>query len=267
MGLIISITNHKGGVAKTTTAISLSHALAREGKKVLAVDLDLQCNLTTTLIGNRRLKGSLYDLLNPVSSSVAPQDTVISTKYNRLYLVPNVEETAAIERPLIELPHGQSFMMLRTRFRKYAKENFDYTLIDCPPNLGAFVINALVASDCVIIPTEAGSRFSVEGLSEAVNFIEDIRSNGNPDLTLLKVLLTKADMRYQTHKAVMRQIRNHYPEERVFETFIPINVDLQKAELMRKTILEFKSHSRGAKAYKKVAREIIEITENGRGTE
>lgn len=259
-GIIISLTNHKGGVAKTTTAINLGHALARLKKKVLVVDLDAQCNTTATLFGEDRPKHNLYEILDPAFTGSDTSDLskcVHGTPHENLYIIPNIRELAAIESRLIKLPYEQSSSVLRNRLRNYARENFNFTFIDCPPNLGAFVINALIASDFVIVPNETGSKYSLEGLHEAVNFIEDIRENGNPDLRFLKVLLTKADQRMMVHKATIAQIRNFYPSEKVFETLIPTNTDIQKAEMSGQTIYNYRSNANGAKAYTKLAKELI----------
>lgn len=259
MGFIISITNHKGGVAKTTTAINLSHALARAKKKVLVVDMDLQCNTTSNLFGEDRPRYSLYNILDPNREDTDAAKCIYGTPHENLYIIPNIRETAAIESHLIKLPYEQSSSVLRKNIRDYVKENFDFILIDCPPNLGTFVINALIASDFVIVPNETGSKYSMEGLAEAVNFIEDIRENGNSDLRFLKVLLTKADQRMMIHKATIAQIKNFYPPDKIFKTVIPTNTDLQKAELTGKTIFTFRSNASGAKAYKKLAQELLTI--------
>ena len=258
-GTIISITNHKGGVAKSTTAINLGHALTKTKLKVLVVDLDLQCNTTSNLFGEDRAKHSLFEILDPDHNHNGHDISrfIYGTSHENLYIIPNIRETAAVENRLIKLPYDIFSTILRKRLRDYAKENFDFTLIDCPPNLGTFVINALIASDFVIVPNETGSRYSLEGLHEAVNFIEDIRENGNPNLRFLKVLLTKVDQRMMVHKATISQIRNFYPEDKVFETLIPTNTDFQKAELSGKTIYAYRSNAKGAIAYTKLAKELL----------
>jgi chromosome partitioning protein len=259
MGFIISVTNHKGGVAKTTTTINLGHALARAKKKVLAIDLDLQCNTTSNLFGEDRPRYGLYDILDPNREDIDITKCIYGTPHENFYILPNIRETAAIESHLIRLPYERSSSALRSKIRDYVKNDFDFTLIDCPPNLGMFVINALIASDFVIVPNETGSKYSMEGLAEAVNFIEDIRENGNADLRFLKVLLTKVDQRMMIHKATMAQIKNFYPSDKIFKTIIPTNTDIQKAELTGKTIFAFRSNASGALAYKKLAQELINI--------
>jgi cellulose biosynthesis protein BcsQ len=258
-GLIISIINHKGGIAKTTTTVNLGHALSRLGKKILIVDMDLQCNTTSTMFHDREIgKYSLIDILNPDNTEINVKECIHGTTYKQLYIIPNVRETAGIEQQLIKrYPEGLS--ILRDRMRSYVKANFDFVLIDNPPNLGTFVISSLIASDFVIVPNEAGSKYSLEGLKEAVNFIEDIRETYNPDLKFLRVLLTKLDKRMMAHNATVELIRNYFPEEKVFETTIPSNTDFQKSELKNETIFKFRSGAIGAVAYMKLAEEILTI--------
>lgn len=255
-GYIISITNHKGGVGKTTTACNLAHALTRLGKKVLVVDMDLQCNSTSTLFGEDRPRYSLYNLLSPVNK-INIEQCITGTALENLYVIPNIRETAAIERDLIKEPNLKGLSLFRDRFREYAINNFDFTLIDCPPNLGTFVLSALMASTFVIVPSEAGSKYSLEGLNEAVSFIEDLRGSVNADLKFLRVLLTKVDLRMLVHKAAITQIRNFYPSEKVFKTLIPTNTALQQAEMAAKTIFTYRSNASGAIAYAKLSKELL----------
>ncbi|MCP4746487.1 MAG: ParA family protein [Desulfobacteraceae bacterium] len=255
MGVIISIANHKGGVGKTATSCNLGHALARSGKKTLVIDMDLQCNTTSTLFGNDQARYGLCELLNP-DEDIDVQKCIYGTAYEDLYIIPNSRETAAMEQRLIKsYPDGLN--ILKKRLTKYALNNFDFTIIDCPPNLGTFVICAMMCSNFVIVPNETGSKYAMEGLNEAVKFIEDIRENGNEELRFLKVLLTKADGRELVHKASIAQIRSFYPPEKVFNTIIPGNTAVQQAEMLGKTIFKHRSNARAAVAYKNLSEEII----------
>jgi chromosome partitioning protein len=261
-GTIISILNHKGGCAKTTTAINLGHALARMNIKTLVVDADLQCNSTSSLFSQDRLKYSLYNILNPDDNSIKPAQCVVGTLYENLSLLPNSGDTAALEQKLIQ-HYPKGMQILKDRFRGYAKDNFDIVLIDNQPSLGSFVINSLMASDFGLVPCETGSKYSLEGLSEAVSFIEDIRETGATDIKFLKVLLTKTDQRKLAHRATITQIRNYYPSAKVFNTMIPTNTDFQKAELRSETIFSFRSNATGAIAYKNLANELLETLRKG----
>jgi len=260
MGIVITISNHKGGVGKTCTAINLGHALAREGKKTLVVDFDLQLNCTENLYGKERPLHSLTDLLDPNETPMAHiQDHIYNTSYENLFIIPNTKQSAAIEHQLFLKP--ERLKIFRNRFKEYAQKEFDYVLLDTPPNYGGFTMSAMIASDCVIVPCETGSKNSMEGVNEAVMFIESIRKDFQLDVKFLKVLLTKCDRRVIIHKVTIEQIKNHYPIEKRFETIIPTNTHLQQAEMMGVTIFKLRSNAQGAIAYKNVALELIRIME------
>lgn len=256
-GIIISILNHKGGVGKTTTAINLGHALARMNIKTLVIDADLQCNSTSTLFTGERITTSLYNLLHPDNNDINPADCVAPALYENLHILPNTSDTASLEHRLIRNPK-KGLSILKDRFREYAITNFEIVLIDNQPSLGSFVINSLMASDFGLVPTEVGSKYSIEGLKEAVSFIEDLRNSTSTNIRFLKVLLTKTDQRKLAHRATITQIRNLYPLKKVFQTIIPTNTDFQKAELRSETIFSFRSNAAGAVAYRNLAKELIE---------
>lgn len=262
-GVIISVANHKGGIAKSTTTINLGHALSLKGKKVLIIDMDLQGNSSSTLLAKTRKKYSLLELLDP-DEGIKIEDCIYGTPIENLYIIPNIRETARVEYKLIKMPFSKSSQVLRKEIRAYAKKNFDFTIIDCPPNLGVFVINSLSASDFCIVPNETGSRYSIEGLNEAVSFIEDIKENSNSDLQFLKVLLTKVDKRKIVHKATIAQIENFYPKDKVFKTTIPVNTDFQKAEMKSQTVIGYRSNALGAIAYKNLADELLTFLKKGK---
>ncbi|OEU53381.1 MAG: hypothetical protein BA871_08225 [Desulfuromonadales bacterium C00003096] len=254
--MIISIINNKGGVGKTTTTVNLGHALARAGNKVLVVDIDSQCNTTNILLDRDKIvRRNLYDLLKGDCRS---DESILPTSYENLYLLPNSSETATIEPELINKTPN-SLYLLRERLRDFAISSFDYILIDNPPNLGTFVILSLYSSDFAIVPTDAGSKHSGEGLIKAVEFIRNVQEKGNPDLKFLKLLITKIDKRTAISKAIVTQIMNVFPPQRIFNTKIPVNTELQKAEFFSKTIFKYRSTAKAAIAYKKLAEEIIDL--------
>jgi chromosome partitioning protein len=260
MGVSITISNHKGGVGKTCTAVNLGHALARENKKVLVVDFDLQLNCTRNLYGKDRPIHSLTELLDPREAPITDiKNFVYPTEHQNLFVVPNTKQSAAIERLLFLDP--ERLKTFRLRFRDYINNRFDYALFDTPPNYGGFTMSAMLASDCVIVPCETGSKDSMEGVNEAVKFIESIRDDFNLDVIFLKVLLTKRDRRVLIHKATVEQIKDNYPSEKRFETIIPANTHLQQAEMFGTTVFRLRSNATGAIAYEQAAKELIETIE------
>jgi chromosome partitioning protein len=257
--MIISIINNKGGVGKTTTAVNTSVALSILGKRVLVVDMDSQCNATDILINSRQhhIKNSLCDILNP-EFGVVLAEAIYSTQWLGLDILPNIPESAILGPKMI-INGVDSLFTLRKCLRSYAAANYDLTIIDCPPNLEAFVISALIASDCVIIPTMAGSKFSVNGLIKAKAFIDDIKASHNPDIRFLKLLVTMADKRTSICNNIIQAIRQSFDNSEVFNQVIPVNTDFQKAETLGQSIFDYNSSAPGAKAYMDVAREIINV--------
>lgn len=258
-GVVISVINNKGGCAKTSTVVALSRALTKEGKRVLTIDVDSQCNATSILLGGERptVRTTLYEILDP-KENVNVADSIQPTSYPLLSLLPNVPESASLEPDLINLMPN-SISILRDRVREYAITEYNYTILDLPPNLGMFVICALMMSDFALIPNEASSRYSFEGLVKAFKFVASIKEKSNPDLRFLRLLLTKADRRTRVCHDIIEQVRNYFPPDKVFSTVIPMNTDIQRAEFEAKTILDYKPGSPGALAYRELAREIIAI--------
>ena len=256
-GTIISIVNNKGGVGKTTTTVNLAHSLTRKSKRVLVVDADSQCNSTSILIPKPdSSRNTLYEIFSDPNTYV--DQCVYPTEYEKLFCLPNTSDTSALEPPLLNaLP--ESFKIFRNRIRNHAQKHYDITLIDSPPNMGFFVISALYASDFVIVPNWAGSAFSVEGLLKAIELIHDIQQNGNPDLRFLRLLINQVDRRTAMTKVTIDQIRRHFSGREVFETMIPVNATFQRAENEKKTIIRYDPSSPGAKAYRSLAKELIDI--------
>ena len=206
MGLITAIINNKGGVGKTTVTCNLAHALGLEGCRVLVVDLDSQCNTTHLLFPDAAgPHTSLYELLAKDTGVTSLQDYIYPTRYDNVFCLPNVPETAGLEPQLIVGAPG-SFLRLRQLLRDYAVENFDFTLIDSPPNIGAFVLCALHAADFVLVPVKAGSAFSVAGLLQAVRLINDVRQQGNNELRFLRLLVNQVDRRTSISKEIVSAV-------------------------------------------------------------
>lgn len=258
-GIIISILNNKGGVGKTTATCNLAHALTKLGKKVLVIDMDSQCNSTSLLLsGNKDQPNSLFELLSPDSPDFPAEKCIYPTSYVDLYCIPNIQDTAGLEPDFItEAP--ESFFVLRKKVREYAQSRFDYTIIDNPPNMGTFVIISLYCSDFVIVPIEAGSAFSIEGLTKAIKLINNIRNNGNEDLRFLRLLINKLDRRTSESKAALTYISDVFSDDQVFETIIPSCASFQKAERANETILRHAPSTSGNRAYRSLAEELDKL--------
>lgn len=248
---IIALSNQKGGVGKTTTAINLATALAACGNRVLVVDFDPQGNTTTGFgVDKRNLAASSYSLLMGESNLAA---STITTQVPNLWLVPSTIHLSGAEVELVPV-------MARENRLKDAlaptKEFYDYVFIDSPPSLGLLTINALVASSDVLIPMQC-EFFAMEGLSQLFKTIELVRKNLNPDLQMLGVLLTMFDKRNNLAQQVVDNVREHLGEK-VFDTIIPRNVRLSEAPSHGAPGLIYDVRSPGSQAYIRLAAELMQ---------
>jgi len=265
MGHIISVINNKGGCGKSTTTFNLADALGKKGKRVLVIDMDPQCNTTSILLSpGRSIDSSLYEIIDPLSP---PQDIdgfIYPTGNKNMFLIPNIPETGAMEYKMVSSA-PDSFSKPREMIRDYALKNFYTTIIDNPPNMGAFVKSSLYISDFVIIPIKAGSAFSVEGLIKATHLIAEVRNNGNPHVRFLRLLINSLDRRTTIGKAFRDLILQAFDKRQIFETEIPMNSTFEKAESMRETIFQCDGTSAGARAFLNLAGEFISIMEQSYG--
>lgn len=258
---IIAIANQKGGVGKTTTTINLGAALAERGKKVLLIDLDPQGNTSTGLgVPGGSRKATSYDLL---LGEVPPTPQAIVTTGVDMWLVPANTDLASAD---IELhAHEKRSFLLHDALRNplYVNEKFDFVLIDCPPSLNLLTVNAMVAANSVLVPLQA-EFFALEGLSQLMMTIREVRSKANPGLRIEGVVLTMADMRNKLSQQVEADVRETLGDL-VFRSVIPRNVRISEAPSFARSILEYDPASKGSLAYRALAEELLERHEDGSG--
>ena len=248
---VFSIANQKGGVGKTTTSINLAACLADAGRKTLVIDLDPQSNTTTGLgVDSHRVGLSMYELLVNESATVA--QVVKSEIRPNLSLLPAKVDLYAADIELVYLDQREYRLK---RALDAVKQEYDFILIDCPPSLGLLTVNALTASDGVILPLQC-EYFALEGMQQLLNTIRLVRDRLNPQIQLFGVVLTMYDPRTKLGSEVVREISEHFPKEK-FNTVIARNVRLSEAPSFGLTILEHDPRSPGALAYKQLAEEVI----------
>lgn len=255
MAKIISIVNQKGGVGKTTTAVSLSAYLAKFGRKVLLVDLDPQANASSGLgIDHRSLEAGLYESLvlgKPLS------DVIKRTVQDGLKVAPATMSLAGAGVELVSLS-DREFRL--DKALKEVEEEFDYIIIDGPPSLGLLTVNSLVASDEVIIPIQS-EYYALEGLSQLLETINLVQENLKPELRIMGAVITMFDRRNKLSEAVMSELYQYFPN-RIFRSVIPRTVRLAEAPSYGRSILHYNPKSKGAQAYENLAKEVIILEEN-----
>ncbi len=250
MARVIAIVNQKGGVGKTTTAINLGAYLARMGQRVLLIDLDPQANATSGLgVDHRKLEKGIYEVL---VSPTRLQDVIVGTPIDRLHLAPATVALAGASVELVPLERRE--WLLRDNLRDLL-DRYDYVLIDAPPTLGLLTINSLVAADEVLIPVQS-EYYSLEGLGQLLETVDLVKENLHSDLQMLGVVLTMFDPQFRLSDAVLTELYKYVPSHQIFRSVIPRNIRLAEAPSYGQTIAEYDPYSAGAKAYKKLAKEV-----------
>jgi chromosome partitioning protein len=253
MARVICVTNQKGGVGKTTSAINISSYIADSGKKVLLVDLDPQGNATSGLgFDPRQIKQGIYQA---IVGKTFVSNIVIHTKEKGLDLAPATQDLAGANIELVNVA-GREFVLAEAL--NDVRSKYDYIFIDSPPSLGILTINGLVAADEVIIPVQC-EYYALEGLGQLLKTIELIRKSLKPDLIISGAVLTMFDRRTKISNDVVREVQKRFPA-RVYDAVIPRSVRLTESPSFGKSIRTYEPWSKGARAYKRLAKEII--TEN-----
>jgi chromosome partitioning protein len=249
MSKVIAVANQKGGVGKTTTSINLSACLAEIGYKTLLLDIDPQSNTTSGLgFDPRKLAKSIYHVLidnTPIT------ETVMDTAVKLLSLVPSNSDLVGAEVEMVSLIARET--KLRSALQS-VRSQYDYIIIDCPPSLGLITLNALTASDSVLIPIQC-EYYALEGLGQLLETVALVKDNLNPNLEIEGILLTMQDKRVKLSEQVISEVRNYF-QGRVYDTNIPRNVKLSEAPSFGKPVILYDPRSAGAKAYMKLAKEV-----------
>lgn len=252
MGKIIAVANQKGGVGKTTTAINLAASLAVLEKKVLIVDADPQANSTSGLnfSPNNKDHRSLYELM---MGEISVEDTLIQTEINNLHLIPSNINLVGVELELVDKPEREK--VLKNAFASIVG-NYDFIIIDCPPQLGIITVNALTAADSVLIPVQP-EYFALEGLGKLLQTIRIVQKSANENLRIEGFVVTMFDGRTTAHKQVVAELRENF-DDMVFRTVIQRNIRLSEAPSHGKPIILYDVMSSGSTNYLNLAREVVE---------
>lgn len=252
MGKVIAIANQKGGVGKTTTSINLSAALAEKGKKVLMIDIDPQGNATSGFgIEKNDLDNTVYELM---LGECSIQECIIQEVLPNLSVIPTNVNLAAAEIELIDMDKKE--YILKNEI-DWVKDKYDFIIIDCPPSLSMLTVNAMTASDSVLVPIQC-EYYALEGLSQLIYTVNLVKTRLNPDLEMEGVVFTMYDSRTNLSAEVVENVRENL-EERIFNTMIPRNIRLAEAPSFGRPITSYDPRSAGAISYLELAQELISV--------
>ena len=251
MGKIISFSNQKGGVGKTTTCINVASYIAIMGKKVLIVDMDPQGNATSGVgIEKEEDLKTIYDV---ITGETNVREAIQKTAIIGLDIIPSTVDLSGAELELVSIPNREKIVK---NHLQQIKSDYDFIMIDCPPSLGLITVNALTACDSIIIPMQC-EFFSLEGLSQLMNTIRLIKQHLNPDIDIEGVVLTMKNKRSNLINQVSQEIIKFF-NKKVFETYIPRNITLAEAPSHGLPIALYDGNSRGAEAYLSLAEELLD---------
>jgi len=253
MSKIIAIVNQKGGVGKTTTAVNLSAYLASVGKFVLLIDMDPQGNATSGFgINHRQLDRGIYESLIGTENL---NDIILPTSIEGHKLAPATPDLAGANIELVNID-GREYKLREVLAE--VRHSYDYIIIDCPPSLGLITINALAAAEDILIPVQT-EYYALEGLSQLLNTISLVKTHLQPNINILGAVMTMYDDRYKLSQEVFHELYRYFPNK-IMRTVIPRNIELAEAPSHGQTIMEYSPRSKGARAYKRLAREILSFT-------
>lgn len=250
MGKIICLANQKGGVGKTTTAINLAASFAALEYKTLLVDTDPQANATSGVGIEPNANASIYDCM--IDPEMDPKSLVMETEFPNLFLLPSNIDLVGAEIELVDLENRERRM--KGALDKL-REDYDFILVDCSPSLGLVTVNALTASDSVVIPVQC-EYFALEGLGKLINTIKIVQKNLNPDLEIEGILLTMYDGRLNLSNQVVEEVRKHF-KELAFETVIHRNIRLSEAPSFQQPAIYLDAKSKGSISHLNLAKEIL----------
>ncbi len=250
MAKVVSFSNQKGGVGKTTSCVNLSAQIAAKGKKVLMIDMDPQGNATSGLgISKSKINQTIYEVIIGKSSLI---DTIIQTKFKNLSIVPSNINLAGAELELNELEEVKNYLKAEL---ETVKNNYDYIFIDCPPSLGMLTVQALSSSDGVVIPMQC-EFYSLEGMSQLQNTIKKIRQLYNPELRVVGILLTMYNARLTLTSQVVAELKKYYADK-LFKVPISRTVRISEAPGYGEPICYHDPYGKGALEYASVAKELM----------
>ena len=250
MGKTIAITNQKGGVGKTTTAINLAAALAELGKKILVIDTDPQGNMTSGFgVNKNEVENTVYELM---LGSCSTEEAIIKNVKEGVDMIASNVNLAAVEIELIDDDNRN--YVLKNEI-EWVKDKYDYIIIDCPPSLSMLTVNAMTTADSVIVPIQC-EYYALEGLSQLIHTVNLVKNGLNPELDLEGVVFTMYDSRTNLSAQVVENVKDNI-QTKVYQTVIPRNIRLAEAPSYGQPISEYDPKSAGAEAYKNLAKEVI----------